>query len=134
MKRISWLVVVMVMGLLLAACGGGAPDPVSLTFDGGDDFMFSQTSATVETGAEVTVTLNNTGNLEHSWVLVNDDVVPAEATDADALSGMTTGSIPAGDSSTITFTAPEAGTYQFVCTIAGHAVAGMAGVLTVTGE
>lgn len=132
MKRIGLLVVI--MGLLLVACGGGTPDPVSLSFDGGDDFMYSQTSATVETGTEVTVTMNNTGNLEHSWVLMDDGIDAATATDADALDGITTGNIPAGDSSTITFTAPEAGTYQFVCTVPGHAVAGMVGTFTITGE
>jgi uncharacterized cupredoxin-like copper-binding protein len=42
------------------------------------------------------------------------------------------GVLPAGDTNTFTFTAPAAGTYQYVCTVAGHAPAGMVGTFTVT--
>ena len=40
--------------------------------------------------------------------------------------------IPGGESATFTFTAPAAGTYQYVCTVPGHAPAGMVGTFTVT--
>jgi azurin len=36
-----------------------------------------------------------------------------------------------GESDTITFTAPAAGTYDYICTFPGHALAGMHGTLTV---
>jgi uncharacterized cupredoxin-like copper-binding protein len=38
-----------------------------------------------------------------------------------------------GDSKTLTFTAPAAGTYQIICAIADHFDAGMNGTLTVEG-
>jgi azurin len=36
-----------------------------------------------------------------------------------------------GESDTVTFTAPAAGTYDYICTFPGHALAGMHGTLTV---
>jgi uncharacterized cupredoxin-like copper-binding protein len=39
--------------------------------------------------------------------------------------------VDAGDSKTLTFTAPAAGTYQVICAIETHFDAGMEGTLTV---
>jgi azurin len=36
-----------------------------------------------------------------------------------------------GETDTVSFTAPAAGTYDYICTFPGHAMAGMRGVLTV---
>jgi nitrite reductase (NO-forming) len=130
MKKFTILVVVLAaMALLLAACGGGGA--TTLEFEGSDTFQYTPSSASVDAGAEVEVTLNNTGALEHSWVLVNSDVDVATVTDANAIDGATTGTVAAGGTGTATFTAPAAGTYKFVCTVPGHAAAGMVGTLTV---
>jgi uncharacterized cupredoxin-like copper-binding protein len=138
-KKIFVLLAVLSMALLMAACGGGggtettAPEPVSLSFAGLDEFRYDPESASVPTGAQVTVNFANTGALEHDWMLVAEgtDVNTLTAEDAvmpEAHSGV----LPAGQSNTFTFTAPAAGTYQIVCTVAGHAPAGMVGTLTVT--
>jgi uncharacterized cupredoxin-like copper-binding protein len=131
MKNRTVIAIVSLLALLLAACGGGGPAPVALTFEGSDMFQFSPSSATVTAGAEVTVTFNNAGVLEHNWLLIPNSVDPVQATEADSLPGANSGIVGAGGSQTFTFTAPAAGTYQFVCTVPGHAVGGMVGALTV---
>jgi nitrite reductase (NO-forming) len=139
MKRLTFLIVLVLAALVIVACGGGGggedaggAGPTSLTFAGFDDFSFDPNSASAPAGSEVTVTLENEGVLEHSWVLVSDQADPATVTDADAIGGASTGSVPAGESNSITFTAPPAGTYQYVCTVPGHAAGGMVGTLTVS--
>ncbi|MFZ0545529.1 MAG: cupredoxin domain-containing protein [Candidatus Promineifilaceae bacterium] len=132
MKKLPILIVALaIMALLLAACGGGDSGPTTLSFEGADTFEYTPSSATVSAGDQVELTLNNAGALEHSWVLVPNDVDVATVSDADTIDSATTGAVPAGESKTITFTAPAAGTYKFVCTIPGHAAAGMVGTLTV---
>lgn len=135
MKKFLGIVVIAMLGLLVVACGGAAnqtPDPVSLSFVGTDDFKYTPDAATVAAGAPVTVLFTNDGALEHNWLLISNDVDPLTATAEDALAGATSGEIAAGTSSTFNFTAPAPGTYNYVCTVAGHAAGGMVGSLTVT--
>lgn len=131
MKRLAILFSLLALAVLLVACGGGGPEAASLSFDGEDSFKFTPASASVAAGAEVTVTFNNKGTLAHSWVLIATGVDPTTATDANAMGGAATGEVAAGQSKSITFTAPAAGTYTFVCTVPGHAAGGMVGALTV---
>jgi uncharacterized cupredoxin-like copper-binding protein len=131
MKRLTLILVLMALAILFAACGGGEPEATSLSFNGFDIFTFAPATASANAESLVEVTLNNRGVLEHSWTLVSADADPAAVTDGDALAGATTGVVASGESKTISFTAPAAGTYQFVCTIPGHAQEGMVGTLTV---
>jgi uncharacterized cupredoxin-like copper-binding protein len=133
MKRLMMFVTIVALALLLVACGGGddEPEAASLTFEGNDSLQFSPATASVPAGSEVTVTLNNTGALEHSWTLVGNDADVATVTDADAINSASTGTVAGGASDTLTFTAPAAGTYTYVCTVPGHAAGGMVGTLTV---
>ncbi|MEM7335762.1 MAG: plastocyanin/azurin family copper-binding protein [Chloroflexota bacterium] len=129
------LIFLLIVTIAVAACGGGeppAPPSVDLSFQGSDDFKFTPADATVEAGATVNVTFENTGVLEHSWVLVSDRVNVEDATEEDALGGASTGIIATGETSTISFTAPPAGNYQIVCAVPGHATGGMVGTFTVT--
>ncbi|RMG97333.1 MAG: hypothetical protein D6706_08790 [Chloroflexi bacterium] len=136
MRKIFVLLAVLVTAVALVACGGGAsepsgPEPVSFTVKGFDEFKFDPADLTVQSGAEVTLTFENEGALEHSWVLVSGDADPITVTDADAIAGISSGKVAGGESTTFTFTAPEAGTYTIVCTVPGHAAGGMVGKLTV---
>ena len=124
-----------VAGVLLTACGGGgeapaageeAPAAVTLDFVG-EDISFDVESVSVTSGQEVTVNFQNAGTLEHSWVLVSDRIDPLVATEADALPGTNSGTIVGGEGTTLNFVAPGPGDYTFVCTVEGHAEAGMLG-------
>ncbi len=134
MKRPKIIIAVILL-LVLAACGGGQPEEpeqVALNIKGQDSFSYAPNTLSVPLGAQVSLTLENVGVLEHSWVLISNGVDPVAADETDALGGASTGVIAGGESKTITFTAPPAGTYTFVCTVPGHAAAGKIGTLTVT--
>jgi nitrosocyanin len=64
------------------------------------DFSFNPSQLSVPAGASVTVTLQNTGKVEHSFTLDNGSV----SQDADA-----------GETKTVNFTAPQSGTLAFHC-------------------
>ena len=100
------------MGLLLGACGSEESDGGTTGEDdngggGGSslevvaqDFKFDQTSLDVEPGAEVTVTLTNEDEAEHTFTIEELDV-EAEAA--------------GGETAEATFTAPDSGSYEFIC-------------------
>ena len=100
----------------------------------GDALQFNTNSMSASAGAEVVLTFNNSSNVNpHNWVLVPAGTKDAVATDGTA-AGPNNNWIPVndsrvlgstiligpGESDTATFTAPAAGTYQFVCTFPGH--------------
>ena len=137
MKRITLILILAAVALMAAACGGdsdaeeGGPVLVRQSITAHDSFEYDPPSMTVPAGANVTIELVNEGSLEHSWVLVADDVDPAKATAEDAINGATSGNIAGGESGRFSFEAPAAGSYKFVCTVPGHAVGGMVGTFTV---
>lgn len=130
---------------LLAACGGGAAPagPGELSLTGTDEFKFDPPTLTVPAGQTVNLTFKNAGSVEHSFAIF------AAGEELDHIleeMSMMTGEdemhdellfemheLAGGASNTESFTAPaEAGEYVFICTVPGHAQAGMAGTLTVT--
>ncbi len=112
----------------------------------GETMAFDKTALTVPTGAEVHLTLKNNGTtaaMTHNWVLVKPGTEPAVA-----LAGLEKASdagfvVPSSDvlaytplaspktTVEVTFTAPAAGKYPYICTFPGHYLV-MKGVLTVT--
>ena len=133
MKKVSLLIVVaMLATLVLAACsgsggGGGATLDVTLT-----EFSFTPNTWTVNAGQQVTVNIKNTGTVTHDWTIMKTPI-SGSFTDADKADEIwASPMVAAGQSQTATFTAPSTpGTYQVVCTEAGHFEAGMQGTLTV---
>jgi plastocyanin len=107
-KRV--LLVLTVVGMLaFGACGGddngngggaggsGATQSVELT---AKDFSFDPTTIKVDPGAEVELTFNNEGEVEHSFTADDLDAeVEAEG----------------GESASTTFTAPDSGSVEFHC-------------------
>lgn len=124
----------MLTAVLIAACGGDeTTEPETFGFDvvGKDEFTYDPASLTVTAGSQVTINFTNDGVLEHNWLLISERTDPVTASEADAMAGATTGELGAGEEKSITFSAPPAGTYTYVCTVAGHAEAGMLGTLVV---
>lgn len=102
------------------------------------DFQFTPTSWTVPAGEKITIKLSNTGAVEHEWVLLRPGVRITRESDlpdteqallADFVYWKT--ELDAGDSETLSFTAPAAGNYQVICAIEDHFNAGMEAELTV---
>jgi plastocyanin len=139
--------------LILAACGGngggntngGGGGGLTIGSDG-ESLAYSPATLTATAGQEVTVTFtNNSAAQQHNWVLVNggDDV--AAQVDEAAINAGPPNYLPEGDANVIaatdmqqpggtdsvTFTAPAAGTYTFLCTYPAHYAGGMKGTLTV---
>jgi nitrite reductase (NO-forming) len=90
-----------------------APTSVSIT---ASEFTFSPTSIQVAVGQKVTLTLQNTGVVEH------DVTIPSAGFTLLARAGQTA----TGD-----FTSDKPGVFDFYCSIPGHKDAGMKGSLTV---
>lgn len=114
-----------------APVGDGAA--LSLGTPNSDDLVYDTEALTAKAGSTVTVTFNNNAvTQQHNWALVQpgtkDDVALAGLTmvDTDWLDPDDTnvianiGLLDPGESVSVTFTAPPAGTYQYVCTFPGH--------------
>jgi plastocyanin len=113
------------LALLAAACGAAQPAvAVAAPGAGGahqvtvtaSEMAFSPATVEVRAGEAVKVTLVNRGLLDHNWqVRLGGETVTVEAR-------------PRQSAST-TFTAPAPGTYEVICSLPGHAQAGMTGTL-----
>jgi azurin len=153
------VVVLMGVALLLAACGGGggggntggssAGGGGAATFNltaPGESLAFEPTTLTASAGQEVTISFaNGSAVQQHNFVLVNGGEAVAAPIAADGITAGPDGDyLPAdrtniiaatdladpGQTVTVTFTAPAAGTYLYICTVPGHYPL-MQGTLTV---
>jgi len=114
------LTVILIVRILRADDGG------KVVIHAGDQMRFDVTTLSASPGEKLTVTLINSGTLPkvamaHNWVL--PEMAPAVIASTKLLGP--------GESDTVTFTAPAAGVYDYVCSFPGHALAGMRGTLTV---
>ncbi len=138
------LLVLLLLSLLLAACGRGtaAEGPLLsqmedmsqaaeiLTVVMNDNYYDVENSNidnppvwTVPAGQPIAVTLENMGNARHNWVIIKQgsEITPQmdeDEKEADAL--FNSGKISGGDRETVAFTAPEVGEYLVICSVAGH--------------
>lgn len=108
-------------GLALAL----AAPSVALAHDGphdsytvnGKEFEFSTDKMVVKAGEPVTITFKNEGRISHNLAIPELSV--------------TTKTIQGGKTAEMTFTPEKPGTYRFICSVPGHAQAGMHGELIV---
>jgi azurin len=147
--RMLLLAIVLGVALLLTACGGGGGGGTSgNNADGGagaatielgvdgENLAFDQTTLSATAGQEVTLNFTNDSAVQqHNWVLVrggedvaqpiadegltaglDNDYLPADRSNIIAFTDVVDG----GGSDSVTFTAPEAGTYLYICTVPGH--------------
>jgi uncharacterized cupredoxin-like copper-binding protein len=131
------LIVALILTFTLAACGGAqpsspAPKTVTITLN---EFQFQPAEITAGVGQPIKLVLKNSGTVLHDFVSTDAMVeVMEEHGAAHDMGGMDTtmhAAIEAGQQSTLEFKATQAGTYTFLCTIAGHKEAGMVGKLIV---
>jgi quinohemoprotein ethanol dehydrogenase len=81
----------------------------------GGEFFFKLSANTLPKPEKVTFVFKNTGSIQHDF----------------SINGKTTPIIGPGKTAKLTVTFTKAGTYPYVCTVTGHAAAGMKGVFTV---
>jgi uncharacterized cupredoxin-like copper-binding protein len=93
-----------------SAVGPPAAAAVSLT-----DFAIEPSALTVAQGAVLTIT--NDGNVQHDFTVIGTDTK--------------TPLLDSGESTELDLSALPAGTHQVMCSVAGHAEAGMIGQLTI---
>ena len=145
MRRVSTAIVTGSAGLslLLAACSGGgdAKPAVTNAPAGGaasastltmQDIKYDKTALTGTKGQALTVTITNSGALEHDFTI---DKIDAKATldgkDAKSATAAVHASVKPKGTGKLEITPASAGTFDFYCTVAGHKEAGMKGTLTV---
>jgi nitrite reductase (NO-forming) len=83
-----------------------------------DSLRFEPSSLTVNAGQPVQVTLTNAGQMQHDWSLTQGATQPVKIV------------ANAGQTAVGTFTIQQPGTYTFICSVPGHAAAGMQGTIT----
>ncbi len=130
------------------ASGGGASGPLTVDIgSAGENLAFDKTTLTAAAGQQVTINFkNNSAAQQHNWVLINGgESVASEVSNAGLTAGAAASYLPAdkanvlantsvlngGESGSVSFTAPAAGTYLYVCTVPGHFPL-MQGTLTVS--
>jgi uncharacterized cupredoxin-like copper-binding protein len=142
MKKIIFVVVLALSTLVLAACGGGGEATSNeFSISVADEFSFDPNSITVKAGDTITVTFENTGTVDHNLNFIKpgaelDHLMEeikegaGEHIDEELLTDMH--SIESDHTEVVTFTAPsEPGEYSYLCTVPGHAEAGLVGTLKV---
>ena len=111
---------------------------VEVSLSAGDQMQFSKNEIRVKAGSTVKLTFTHTGEMDekvmgHNFVLLKqgtdisafgqkamqaaeNDFIPEDEEQVIAHTQI----IGGGESTTIEFTAPEAGTYDFICSFPGH--------------
>lgn len=119
----------LVLALTLAACGGTDDEPAPDTGPASEvpvatgetvsvvatEFAFAPADLTAPADTDVTLSVENQGNVEHDLTIRDQDVQVI--------------AMP-GETGTGTFNLSP-GEYQFYCSIPGHEAAGMLGTITV---
>jgi len=101
-----------------AAAGGGGGSTVKVSSDPSGQLKFNTTKLTAKAGSD-------------SFDFTNDAPISHDFT-VETSSGQKVGATPIFSGGTKSFTATlKPGTYKFLCTVPGHAAAGMQGTITV---
>ena len=116
--------------LVLVACG---PKTATLRIET-QDFKFGPDHWSVPAGSKVTLTMNNTGALDHTWIIMKKGASASTPFGAkDEPNVFWKGLVKPGETQTFTFDAPtDPGEYEVVCGEPAHLEQGMKGTLTVT--
>ena len=110
----------------LATLKKGVTSAVNVTLNKSNEFRFVLSKSSVPAGT-VKFTFTNNGILPHDFKLCSSN---AGGT-ATACTGKVTPMVTPGNSATLTVNLTKAGKYEYLCTVSGHAAAGMNGLVTV---
>ncbi|MFA7248054.1 MAG: plastocyanin/azurin family copper-binding protein [Dehalococcoidia bacterium] len=126
------------LAIVLAGCsGGGSSAPAG---DGSSsavtlqmqDIKYDKTALTATKGQTLTITLNNTGALDHDFTIDKiEGAAKFDGKDPKADNVAIKALLKAKASGKLEITPAAAGTYDFYCSVPGHKDAGMKGKLTV---
>ena len=137
-----WRNVLLVAFLLivLTACSSQAAQPSDEIAVEMKDFAYNPSSLTIPAGQPITLTVNNTGNIEHDFVVEKIDATTKVIQDNGSNAHHAHGdeqnydlhvSARPGEASVLELTVSQPGTYKIFCSVEGHEEAGMIGELTV---
>ena len=135
MLKIPVLVAICLAGAALVAASGaqGAHrsgtllTTVNVTAGKPSEFKFTLSTQSVKRGI-VIFKVKNSGHIMHSFKLCSR----SSSSLANTCNGRSTKTLNPGDSTTLRTTVLLKGTYEYLCTVPGHAAAGMKGLLKVT--
>ena len=131
LRFVSTLSLIVVLGTMLAACGGSPsgsqPVTVKVTLT---DFKVESSLTTFAVGTPYRFEISNTGSQAHEVVIMAPatDAAAIETNQKSALLTVTGQDLPAGGTKTVDYTftqAAPAGTLEFACHLPGHYEAGM---------
>jgi azurin len=140
MRTLLSILVISILGVFTFAFTSTAQsqDKVEVTISGNDKMQFDKKEIKVKAGQTVVLTLKHPGKLPkaamgHNWVLLkpgtkipefaataskfaDNDYIPKDTKDVIVHTKL----IGGGQETTIEFTAPAKGTYDFICSFPGH--------------
>jgi uncharacterized cupredoxin-like copper-binding protein len=130
LRKLSFVLLFMMMFVLSACGGGGASTTIDVTFA---EFTFTPDAFSIPAGQEITVNATNNGAVVHDLVIMKYGKTAGDNYDEEDKDNVYWEIQAApGASVTGTFTAPtDLGEYQIVCGTPGHYISGMVGKLTV---
>jgi plastocyanin len=118
--------------VLLASCGDDGGEASTSIDATASEFQFEPDAWTVPTGEEFSIDFENAGAVEHEWAVIKlGEDIGSEDEFAEDKVLFEVEAVPAGDSTTESFTVDEAGDYQVICALETHFDAGMEGTLKV---
>ena len=128
--------------LSLSACVGMSQPGTEISVEA-VDFAYKPLSISIPAGQPVTLTLRNSGKVEHDFVIDKIKVADISASESGHAEHHQAGYEPeydlhffakAGETATLEFTVLEPGTYEIFCSVEGHKEAGMFGELIVAAQ
>ncbi|HAJ05179.1 MAG TPA: hypothetical protein DCL76_01315 [Chloroflexi bacterium] len=115
MKYIKVLLIIVTI-FLIVSCGSSVPEPLNMTLRA-TDIAYDIESINGSVGQTINIQFINDGALEHNFII-----------DEFGIDNL----LQSGESSNISFTLEQAGSYEYYCNVAGHLEAGMKGTILVS--
>jgi uncharacterized cupredoxin-like copper-binding protein len=119
--------VALVASLPVLAGAATKSSTVTVAIKPPNEFAFKLSAKTVPVG-KVTFKVSNSGQLPHDFELCSSSKGTSKT---NACTGKSTPMISPGQTATLVVNVTKAGTYEYLCTVSGHAAYGMKGILTV---